>query len=179
MADEEKIIRAVLNDDIDRFGELVELHQKPVVRMIRNFINDHHSCEDIAQEVFLAAYKKLDSFDPAQSSFSTWILTIARNKSINAVKKKKPILAENLPEQGSFSAAGPSRQQEIFSRLNEALKSLPLRQRMAFVLAEFEKLPYEQIAQIEGTRLGTIKSRINRAKKKLRFALKEFQGKRK
>jgi RNA polymerase sigma-70 factor (ECF subfamily) len=62
-------------------------------------------------------------------------------------------------------------QQEFFDKLDTQLQALPSRQRRAFVLAEFEKLPYEQIAQIEGAKIGTIKSRINRAKAKLRSAL--------
>jgi RNA polymerase sigma-70 factor (ECF subfamily) len=65
---------------------------------------------------------------------------------------------------------------ELYDRLDKTLQALPSRQRRAFILAEFEKLPYAEIAQIEGTRLGTIKSRINRAKQKLRIALKEFGG---
>ena len=65
---------------------------------------------------------------------------------------------------------------EFFDVLDDKLQALPLRQRRAFVLAEFEKLSYEQIAQIEGARIGTIKSRINRAKKKLRSALKDLIG---
>jgi RNA polymerase sigma-70 factor (ECF subfamily) len=65
---------------------------------------------------------------------------------------------------------------EFHDRLDKTLQTLPSRQRRAFILAEFEKLPYVEIAQIEGTRLGTIKSRINRAKTKLRTALEEFGG---
>lgn len=176
MADEIGIIKAVLNGDIDSYDELVELYEKPVVRMIRNLINDHHTCEDIAQDVFFTIYRKLGNFDPARSSFSTWVLTIARNKSINALKKKGPALVESVPEKEDGSVGSDElRQKEIFSRLNEALEGLSAKQRRAFVLAEFEKLSYEQIAQIEGARLGTIKSRINRAKEKLRSALKNFE----
>ena len=65
---------------------------------------------------------------------------------------------------------------EFFCRLDRELQALPSAQRRAFVLAEFEKLSYEEIAQIEGARIGTIKSRINRAKRKLRSALKDFAG---
>ena len=73
MTEETGIIKAVLEGDTESFRLLVQRYQKPVVRMIANIINDRHICEDVAQEVFLAAYKKLPSFDPARSSFSTWL----------------------------------------------------------------------------------------------------------
>ncbi len=176
MIEENSIIKAVLDGDVDSFRLLVHRFQGPVIRMIRNIIDDHHICEDIAQDVFLAAYKKLLSFDPDRSSFSTWLFTIARNKSINTAKKKNPFSMSNLPENSDSSTpANNLAQQEFFDRLDQVLKTLPARLKTAFILAEFEKLPYERIAQIEGVRIGTIKSRINRAKEKLRSALKNFE----
>lgn len=176
MIEEISIIRAVLDGDADSFRLLVQRYQGPVIRMIRNIINDYHICEDVAQDVFLAAYKKLPSFDPDRSSFSTWLFTIARNKSINAAKKKKTLSMSNLPENpDSSTPANNLAQPELFDRLDQVLKTLPTKLKTAFVLAEFEKLSYEQIAQIEDVKIGTIKSRINRAKNKLRSALKNFE----
>jgi RNA polymerase sigma-70 factor (ECF subfamily) len=144
--------------------------------MIANLINDRHICEDIAQEVFLAAYKKLPSFDPARSSFSTWLFTIARNKSINVMKKRKILSVSNPPENPDCSEPGDSLiRNELFVKLDRALKSLSPKHRRALILSEFEALPYEQIAQIEGVRIGTIKSRINRAKHNLKSALGDIQ----
>ena len=176
MIEETGIIRAVLEGDTESFRLLVQRYQKPVTRMIANFINDRHICEDIAQEVFLAAYKKLPSFDPARSSFSTWLFTIARNKSINAMKKKRILSVSNPPDNPDFSEPGDSLiRDELFARLDRALNSLSPGHRRALVMAEFENLPYEQIAQIEGVRIGTIKSRINRAKHRLKSALGDIQ----
>ncbi len=98
MIDEQTIIKNVVNGDTESFRLLVEEHQKPVIRMIGNIISDRHICEDIAQEVFFAAFKKLKTFDSAQSKFSTWLFTIARNKSLNAIKKKKVQLIDELSE---------------------------------------------------------------------------------
>jgi len=176
MSDELRIIRDVLEGDVDSFRLLVERYQRPVIKMIRNIIEDYHICEDIGQDVFFTAYKKLSSFDPTRSNFSTWLFTIARNKSINAIKKKKVPSVNNLPENADLSLPDDTaRKEEFFNQLDKALRLLPIRQRMAFILAEFEGLPYEQIAQIEGVRIGTVKSRINRAKKKLRAVLKSFE----
>lgn len=177
MIEEISIIKAVLDGDIESFRLLVQRYQGPVIRMIKNIIDDHHICEDIAQDVFLVAYKKLSSFDPDRSSFSTWLFTIARNKSINAAKKKKTFSMSSLPENPDLSTpVSTLAQQEFFDRLDYILKTLPTKLKTAFILAKFEKLPYEQIARIEGVRIGTIKSRINRAKEKLRSALKNFDG---
>ncbi len=177
MTQETEVIRQVLQGDIESFRLIVERYERPIVRMIRNVTGDRECCEDIAQDVFLAAYKKLSSFDPACSSFSTWLFTIARNKSINASKKKRARLMSKLPERTNpYDPSDELAEAEFIGRLDAELAALPSTQRRAFVLAEFEKLPYDKIAQIEGARIGTIKSRINRAKKKLRSALRGFAG---
>ncbi len=177
MTEETCIIRAVLEGETESFRLLVQRYQKPIIRMIANLINDRHICEDIAQDVFLAAYKKLPSFNPTRSSFSTWLFTIARNKSINAVKKRKIMPVSNPPENPDFSEPGDTLiRNELFVKLDRALESLNPGHRRAIVMAEFENLPYEQIAQIEGVRIGTIKSRINRAKNRLRSALESADG---
>jgi RNA polymerase sigma-70 factor, ECF subfamily len=177
MIEEISIIKTVLDGDTESFCLLVERYQKPVIRMIANLINDRHACQDIAQEVFLAAYKKLASFDPERSSFSTWLFTIARNKSINAMRARRAMLAGATPDRmDSSDPADTLSRNELFARLDRALNALKPRHRRALVLAEFENLSYEQIAQIEGVRIGTVKSRINRAKSRLRLALEGPDG---
>ncbi len=173
MAEEADIIQRVLQGDTESFRLLIQRYEKPVVSMIRTVTSDGQTCEDLAQEVFLAAYSGLRRFDSARSRFSTWLFTIARNRSLNALKKKRPRSLAALPEQidddGPYEDAA---RQEAFARLNETLASLPAAQQRAFTLVEFEELSYEETAQIEGTRVGTIKSRVNRAKAKLAAALK-------
>ena len=177
MNEETSIIKAVLEGDTESFRLLGQRYQKPIIRMTANLINDRHLCEDIAQEVFLSAYRKLPYFDPSRSSFSTWLFTIARNKSINAMKKRKIPSTGNPPEKSDFSEPSDAlTRDELYIELDKALKSLSLGHRRALVLAEFENLPYEQIAQIEGVRIGTVKSRINRAKDRLRSALDGIDG---
>jgi RNA polymerase sigma-70 factor (ECF subfamily) len=145
--------------------------------MIRRHLWDSHRCEEISQEVFVAAFQKLSTFDPARSEFSTWLFTIARNKSINALKKKIPLPTEEPPE--APVSRNPSHDlldKEIFMELDETLKALPGKLQRAFVLAEIEQMPYEEIARIEAARLGTIKSRINRARARIYAAMKDMKG---
>ena len=173
MAEELRIVQRVVSGDIDSFRLLVERYQRPVISMIRNITNDNYLWEDLGQDVFFTAYKKLASFDPARSSFPTWLFTIAKNKSLNALKKKKLLNMSELSEKAEVhDPADDLMQKEFFAEVDKTLQDLPRRQRMVFILAEIEELPCEQIAQIEGARIGTIKLRISRAKKKLAASLK-------
>jgi RNA polymerase sigma-70 factor (ECF subfamily) len=125
--------------------------------------------------VFLAAYRSLGSFDPDRSRFSTWLFTIARNKSLAAIRKKQVACLAELPDRPAGCGESDTLERAELNRaLDRALASLPAAQRTAFVLAEFEDLPYDQIARIEGTRIGTVRSRISRAREKLRQVLHEY-----
>ena len=171
------VIRQVLRGDIESFRLLVEKYNIPVLRFIKNMINDSHICEDITQDVFLTAYKKLTCFDPHCSNFSTWLFVIARNKSINALRKKKPFFISELPQVSDMeNPSDELTKKEFFNELDKILCTLPIKQREAFILAEFEKLSYSRIAEIQSARIGTVRSRINRAKKKLRLALQGLDG---
>jgi len=177
MPEDSDIIKRVLNGDVDSFRVLVERYQRPVLSMIRRLIWDSHRCEEISQDVFFTAFQKLSTFDPARSRFSTWLFTIARNMSINALKKKSPQPMDVLPE--TPISGNPSQDlsdKEIFMQLDETLKALPGKLQRAFVLAEIEQMPYGEIARIEGARLGTIKSRINRARARIYAAMKNMEG---
>ena len=176
MTQETQVIRQVLEGDIESFRLIVERYERPIARMIRNIINNRESCEDIAQDVFFTAYRKLASFDPVRGNFSTWLFTIARNKSINALRKKRPLSMSELPQNSDrHNPSDELAEREFFDELDAGLEALTSAQKRAFVLAEFEELSYEDIAQIEGVRIGTVKSRINRAKKELAKTLKEIR----
>ena len=177
MIQDNEIIHQVLTGDVESFRFLVERYEKSVFRMIKNICGNKESCEDIAQDTFFSAYKKLSFFDPSLSSFSTWLFTIARNNAINALKKKSPVFVSEIPVRTDSSNPGDFlEKKDFFNLLDRALKKLPAKQKRAFVLVEFENQSYVEAAAIEKVRVGTVKSRVNRAKEKLRSILKGLDG---
>ena len=172
---ENQIVQRVLQGEREAFKAIVARYQGPVLRLLRHLIGQEQGSEDIAQDVFMTVYVQLKSFDSSRSRFSTWLFTIARHKAINALKKKRPVYVATVPERVcDHDPAHVTLEKEMFEQLDRELYRLPARQRRALIWAEFERLPYEEIARIEGVRVGTIKSRINRARAKLRAVL---QGK--
>ena len=166
-------IQRVLRGDVQAFRSLVERHQGAVVRFAFAFLSRHDDAEDVAQDVFLAAFRKLDSFDSTRAAFSTWLLTITRNRCLNRLKRIQHVNAAEPPEPTSFrTPVDEVGEQEFFAQLDAALQQLPVEQRTAFVLAEIEELPYEQIGILEQVAIGTVKSRVHRAKQRLRGLLK-------
>jgi RNA polymerase sigma-70 factor (ECF subfamily) len=169
MNDDLRIIQQVLDGNVDAFRLLVERYEGPLFSFVGNLAPDRNDRDDIAQETFLAAYLHLGSYDPGKGQFSTWLLTIARNKCFNGLKKHKLLTMETLPPViDPRSPADALIEGELFARLDRALAELPLDQKSAFVLSEIQGLSQEEICRIEGAPPGTIKSRISRAKEKLR-----------
>jgi RNA polymerase sigma-70 factor, ECF subfamily len=172
MNDDLRTIQRVLEGEIEAFRLLVEKYQKPLFAMIHNILANRADCEDIAQEAFLAAYLHLGSYNSSESRFSTWLFTIARNRCFNEAKRRKPANLDSIePSIALRHPADGLIAEEAADTLDRALDSLPFEQRSAFVLAEIQDLPLEEVARIEAAPLGTVKSRISRAKEKLRSVL--------
>ena len=176
MRDGLDIIERVLTGDTGAFRLLVERHERLIFQFARNMLRNVEDAEDLTQEVFVAAFQHLATFDVKKSKLSTWLLTIARNRCCNRMKQR-PV---NTPGNVDAVDRRPSPekavvQSEVWQHLAVALESLPLEQRTAFVLAEIQELPHAEIAAIEGIELGTVKSRVSRARERLRLALKPWQ----
>lgn len=172
MDDTSALIERVLAADVEAFRELVERHQRRVFGFVRNMVRNRPDAEDLVQEVFVAVFRKLDSFDAKRSHFSTWLLTIARNRCLNYLKRSSlPTASELDVESGTAQPLDTMLSGELQARLDAALDRLPLEQRTAFVLAEIQELPYAEIAIIEEVEAGTIKSRVSRARQRLREVL--------
>lgn len=177
MSDDGEAIERVLAGDLASFRTLVERYQGPLFGLLRNLLPDPADCEDVAQETFLAAYRNLASYRPAAARFSTWLFTIARNKALNLLQKRRPVVLAELPERvDAQTPLGVLSEAESLRQLDAVLAALPFEQKTAFVLAEIQDLSYEEIARIEGVAVGTVKSRVGRAREKLRSLLQPKAG---
>lgn len=168
-------IERVLAGDVEAFRELVERHQRRVFLFVRNIVRRMPDVEDLVQDVFAAAFQKLASFDAERSQFSTWLLTIARNRCLNHLQRSSIATTSEFDFEGrTIQPVDAMLCLELHARLDAALELLPLEQRTAFVLAEIDELPYSEIALIEKVELGTVKSRVSRAKQRLREVLSDL-----
>src|SRR5687768_7533997 len=98
MSDDQEVIRCVLEGRVSAFRVLVERYQGPVFRFLGNLLPEAPDREDVAQEVFLAAYRNLAGYRSDKAGFLTWLLAIARNKCLNVLHKRRPRLVAKLPE---------------------------------------------------------------------------------
>ncbi len=174
MQDDLQAIERVKAGDVDAFRTLVMAYERPVFQLAKNLLSNADDCDEVAQETFLAAYVNLGAYDPGRAKFSTWLLTIARNKCLNLLKRKSPKSTASAVESSDWrTPVDDAMNDELHRRLDAALDQLPIEQKTAFVLAELHGLSYEEISQIEGVKLGTVKSRISRAKERLRKVLED------
>ena len=173
----------------DAFVELVNRYQGRIVNFIYRAVGDFNRSEDLAQESFIRAFRKADTFN-SKYRFSTWLYTIARNLASNELRdrSRRPgrytINDEDWAAANSVSRAGRSRSpedpenavldKELKQALEEALDRLTPEHRMALVLKEYDGLTYTEIADILETSAGTVKSWVYRAKREIYRILKEM-----
>jgi RNA polymerase sigma-70 factor (ECF subfamily) len=166
-------------------SELVEEHQRMVVQLAMNLLGDRDEALDLSQEVFLRVFRTIHRFR-GQSTLRTWIYRIAVNQARNRHRfwrrrhrTDQVSLDAHVAAHGdvfSGGEAGPDRvfaQKELARRLKRALDALPFEQRTAIVLREIDGLSYDEIAYSLGVAVGTVKSRLTRARQALRLELSE------
>ena len=171
---ENEIIARVQAGHAGDFEYLVHRYQRPLFRIVANLVN-HSMVEDLVQDIFLTVFENIKRFDAGRSTFRTWIYRIARNRALNARKKKREQLFDEAPV--IADKRNPSNDlmlKEALACLDRALSKLKFQDRVIFVLAELEELSYAEIAQIENLALGTVKSRLARIRNKLRGALAAY-----
>lgn len=171
---ESDLIARVQQGDIDEFAHLVNAYQHEMFIYIKNLIGQGEVA-DVVQEAFLAAFRYIPRYDPSKARFRTWLYRIARNQAYNALKKRPKRPTEPLSELIDHKTpADLLYRKELFRQLDQALASLKFPFRSVFILAEMEGMSHAQIADIEGIRLGTVKSRLSRAKTILKAAMEPY-----
>jgi len=176
---EGKLLLRACSGDREAFGELIRRYQQRVWLVCRQYVGAAEA-DAASQEAFIKAYTRLASFD-GRSKFSTWLVRIAINTSIDFLRKeqRRPVV-ETPPEDDLLPdrSAGPeelSRQREAVSQLFVELKALPEGQRRVFRLRFFAHLELEEIANTLGVHPGTVKTQLHRAVHRLRLELEDFR----
>jgi RNA polymerase sigma-70 factor, ECF subfamily len=173
------LVRKAQQGDMDAFESLVRKYQQRVYALCRRLTGAHQSADDLAQETFIKAYYALGRFD-AQWPLYPWLRRIALNSGLNylkARKRERPLLEGAVGGRRtpmSAPAASPEEQlerAEFEVRFERALASLPADQRSVFVLRFHESMSYEEISRTLGLPIGTVMSRLNRARQKLKTLL--------
>ena len=176
--DDAAVVAAFLGGEERAFQELVERYQTRLLNFIYRTIGDREKAEDLVQEVFIRVYRHLHRFDRTKK-FSTWVYTIASNLAKNELRNRSrnPLVLfqtikgnwedEDRPLQFEDTTARPDdlyRKRHLRELVEETVAKLPEHHRQVFVLRELEGKSYEEIAEITDCNLGTVKSRLNRAR---------------
>ena len=173
--DETSLIEQFKDGDQSAFERIVKTYQDRIYNLCRYLLGNSQDAEDAAQDVFIKAYRKLKDFRP-ESSLYTWLYRIGVNTCLDHKRKYRPEpLKDQSLVEGLLSAEpSPERSyqsKEIGQAIQAALAQLPKNSRAVIVLKEIEGLSYEEMAEVLNTSIGTVKSRISRARKELRRLL--------
>ena len=186
VTDVQRLIRRALRGDRKAFEMIVRKYQQPLLNYIGRMVREREQALDVSQEVFLRAYASLASYRP-EYKFNTWLFRIASNYLIDSWRKKKPATVsldqplEGGDDDGCYlqvadeaaSVARTLEMKELRTRLEAAVGRLPPHFRELFVWRHVNGLSYEEMAEIKGLPVGTVKNRVFQAKEMLRRRLEE------
>lgn len=178
LLDDSALAAAHLAGDPRAFSELVKRYHVRLLNFIYRTIGDRDRAEDLVQETFVRVYRHLHRFDQSKK-FSTWAYTIAGNLAKNELRNRSrnPLVlfqtlkknwdSDHRPlewEDNTYRPDDLYRKRHLREMVDKAVSHLPEHHRMVFVLRELEGKTYEEISEITGVNLGTVKSRLNRAR---------------
>lgn len=184
---DEQLMELIGREDEAAFAVLLRRHKDLVYGTIYRMLGPYTSeTEDLSQQVFIKVWKAAPRYRP-EAQFTTWLLTICRNCVFTQLKKSKRTQAEPLeyqgpdgegesphPDPGMSTPSANLLQSELAAKVEAAIQQLPDTQRTALTLRQHEQLDYEEIAQIMGLSVSSIKSLLFRARETLRTNLKEY-----
>ena len=182
---DEELIAMFQNGDTQAYNQLVYRYKDRLYNFIYRFVNDLDKAEDLLQDTFLKLYTHKHSYREI-AKFSTWMYTIAGNLAKTELRKKKSHKTTNLSQLGpedrdyELPAVEPetdavAQSEYIEKKIQEAIQRLPLHFRTVTILRDIQELSYEEISKIVDVPLGTVKSRINRARIQLQKDLKDYK----
>lgn len=170
-----ELVEKCRNGDREAWEIIVRRRHSRIYNLAYRFTDRFDLAEDLTQEVFLKVFRTLHSYRPESGTFETWIVRVARNHFIDDYRKYKTERQQTSPMDDQYDMASPGgasmenpdralERSETSARVHRLLSKLPEDQREAVVLRDLEEMSYEEISDILGVPLGTVKSRINRGR---------------
>ncbi len=186
---DQQLVERVQNGDKQAFGLLVTKYQRKLARLLSQFIRDSAEVEDVTQEAFIKAYRALPAFR-GDSAFYTWLYRIgintAKNFLVSQGRRAPTLQGVDTEDAENFDTSGALREintpeselmsKQIAQTVNQTLERLPEELRTAITLREIEGLSYEDIANIMDCPIGTVRSRIFRAREAISEELRPLLG---
>jgi RNA polymerase sigma-70 factor (ECF subfamily) len=176
LQDETLLIRQFKAGDPSAFGSIIQIYQDRIYNLCYYLLGNPQDAEDAAQDVFIKAFRNLRDFRP-EASLYTWLYRIGVNTCLDHKRKLRPEPLKNESQTEGLASNEPSperryQSKEIGQAINSALKQLSKNSKAVIVLKEIDGLPYEEMAEVLNTSVGTIKSRLSRAREELRRLLR-------
>lgn len=169
---DETLAKRAAAGDMSAFEDLVDRHRMAVYRLARSITGNHHDADDAAQETFLRVYRGLGSYDPDRP-FKPWLKRIAYNTSLNTVRARKSssrgFVDVDLPEVEDQSPRQLERMEakQSIAGVDHAVQTLPSELRATLLLRAVEGMSYKDIATAMGVKIGTVMSRLSRARERV------------
>ena len=174
---ERQVIEACQRGEREAFDQLVVRYQRNIYLLCYRYVNNHEDANDLTQEVFLRAWRAIGRFK-GRSAFSTWLYRIGVNACLNFRAARKPP-AQELPETLADSGMGAVQRVEKAQRarqVREAVARLPEKQRATLILKIYHELTHQEVAQILGSTVGTVKANLFHALGNLRKLVAAEEG---
>jgi RNA polymerase sigma-70 factor (ECF subfamily) len=181
--DDAELIAAILGGSESAFAALVRRYQDRVFRLLSRYTRDAAECEDLAQEVFLKVFRKLHTFQQ-DSAFFTWLYRITVNTATDHLSRQSRrrltlveddvVLDSGRPRSETASVEQPLLDAELAEVTRKILDQMPEKYRTILVLREYEDLSYTDISAVLGLNLGTVESRLFRARQRFKELLERL-----
>jgi RNA polymerase sigma-70 factor, ECF subfamily len=169
--DDMLLLQRVRQGDQTAMAELFDRYSRAVYSVALRILKDSGHAEDVMQEIFFQIWRNSDSFVQGRGSLGAWLVVVARNRSIDLLRRRKPTdSVDDVVLASSANLAAEAEHNAMLEKVQKVLKDLPAEQQRSMELAFFEGLSHSEIAEKTGDPLGTVKTRIRLALITLRKA---------
>jgi len=169
--DDSALLVLVQRGDEYAMASLFDRYSKVVYSVALRVLRDPASAEDVLQEVFMQIWRNPDGFVATRGSLGGWLAVVARNRSIDALRRKRPTeQVDDLSLASNYNLANEAERNSLMEKARTVILMLPMEQRKTLEMAFFDGLTHSEIAEMTGDPLGTVKTRIRSALTSLRKA---------